>query len=542
MARASRPASRTRSTAMSRRRSASAADSGCARPSSDSRYVATSSSRIGPGQRSTWPEQHEARLLRPVQVVEHHHRRPVVADRGRAAPATASSSRNRSSAGAGGGGDAGQDPRQRRSSRAVSAAAASGGIAARYPPSASTHAWYGTSASSATRPASTDAPARHARGRELGRQPRLADAGLASHEQQAGAALADPLVRRLRVAQLRLPPDQRRAPPRGASSDGSGTCGSRVGPGHAGAEVVDQPPRLGRRRDAALAAQALAEAVVERRAPPVRSPASHVSRTSSRSADSANGSCATRSARLRGGRRPGRRRPPAPTRPRPACATSASRCRSRSPTSQSPGRPGRELARPVAVDLHAPARGRSSRGRPPAPGRRRRRAAAQRRQRGPQAGARRVRDGRPATAARPRACAAAARGAARATTSSSRAGRPSIVARGRRRRAGRARRRRAAPRTPIERTMAAGGAVSDGSRAGHVAITGAPDTRHMRTPRPQRRLPPPVRRPRHQPVRRPGAVRRARHLDARPDRLDRRRRPRVRLPRRSAAWPRRWRA
>ncbi len=150
-----------RSIVTSRRRSASAAESGCARPSSDSRYVTTTSRRIAPCQRSTWPSR--IRLARSAQCTSSSTRTvgrpwPIAASR----PVTASSSRNRSSDGAGSARTAGQDAREHllvagREGRPRRLAAAPPGS----PTSASTQAWYGTSASSVTRPASTAAPSHH---------------------------------------------------------------------------------------------------------------------------------------------------------------------------------------------------------------------------------------------------------------------------------------------------------------------------------------------------------------------------------------------
>ena len=123
--------SRTRSTSTSRRRSASAADSGWARPELRLavRHDHQQAHRAVPAQHVA--EQHQARALRPVQVVEHEHRRPLVADRGQQAgdrleqPEPVLGRR-----GVGAGRPAGSAP-SACSSRAVSAAAASGGTAAR---------------------------------------------------------------------------------------------------------------------------------------------------------------------------------------------------------------------------------------------------------------------------------------------------------------------------------------------------------------------------------------------------------------------------
>ena len=106
------PVRRTRSTTTSRRRLASAADSGWARP--ELRLAVGGDDeqphRAAPAEHVA--EQDQARPLRPVEVVEHQHRRPLVADRAQQA-ATASRSRNRSSAGAGSARTVGQDPRER---------------------------------------------------------------------------------------------------------------------------------------------------------------------------------------------------------------------------------------------------------------------------------------------------------------------------------------------------------------------------------------------------------------------------------------------
>ena len=133
-------------------------------------------------------------------------------------------------------------------------------------------------------------------------------------------------------------PDQRRAGD-AVEQRRQRHLGQLLRPGRPGAQLVHQPPRLGRRCDAALEPQPFAEPVVdvERRRAIARQPR--------QAHELAHGRLAVRVAldalaRLLGGARQGRRRPRAPTPPRPGCATTASRWRSRSPTSHSPASPG----------------------------------------------------------------------------------------------------------------------------------------------------------------------------------------------------------
>ena len=426
--------------------------------------------------------------------------------------------------------EAGQDARQRRLVARRQGGRRLGRHRGQDPASASAHAWNGTSASSAARPASTDGAARGrpvassatSRVLPMPGSPATSSRPVPPWRIRSNAAWAS--------RELRLAPDERRR--RGAREHRRQRHLRQLRPARrAGAErrrpaAASRATARRRARCAGARGGGRRPRARRRGRPPARQPdeLAHAPapRTVVRDALRALGGGRRQVAvglerRHRRSQRAGRAR------------RGGGRARR---ASQSPGSPGASSPGRVAVDLDA----RREADRLPVDHEQRVRvgaeAAAQRRQRGPQAGARRsgvhVRpelrgDERARLAAgvqrepgeqQPRRAAVDRAERAAVAEHPHAVDQLHLVHGFERQRASRGRCRTPAAFTPRSRR-----AHGTGRDSGHAP------------PRPPPRLPPPVRRLRHQPVRRPRAVRRARHLDARPDRLHRRRRPRLRLPR-----------